>query len=249
MHNTKTMRGEKMKVRVVCLKDHLFSPNIMLFLLTEEHETGANHIIECIHRFVTDKGRRDPLPKVLFVQADNCTRENKNRYMVAYLQMLVARGVFQETQLSFLPVGHTHEDINQVFSRTAERLRKHNAVALQKMAEELLLSYTPKPIVSRMKEVGNFSGLCDQEQVLHKFSNAWSHWRYFRFTVAEQGHVENELKTACHARVNCDDGWLPFNDRRRFLESVSNILKTLALLIRCLASVEERVRSVEYMRK
>ena len=127
------------------------------------------------------------------------------------------------------------------------------------MAEELLFSYTPKPILSRMKEVGNFSGLCDQEQLLHKFSNAWSHLRYFRFTVAEQESVENELKTARHARVSCDDGWLPFDDGRGFLKSVPDILKTPATLIRCpdnlaeankcLASVEERVRSVEDMRE
>ena len=56
-NNTKNMRGEKMKVRVIGLKEHLSYLHIMLFLLTEEHETGANHVIECPHRFLTAKSQ------------------------------------------------------------------------------------------------------------------------------------------------------------------------------------------------
>ena len=169
--NTKNMRGMKLKVRVIGLKEHLAVPSVTLFLLTEEHETGANHVIEAIHRFLTEKRRRGPLPKTFFVQADNCTRENKNKYMLGYLQSLVARGVFQEVCLSFLPVGHTHEDIDQVFSRTSQRLRRHNTITIEQLAEELSLSYSPQPSVSRMREVANFSGLCENEKCLSTISS------------------------------------------------------------------------------
>ena len=36
-------------------------------------------------------------------------RDNKNKYVLGYLYSLAARGVFKRIELSFLPVGHTHE--------------------------------------------------------------------------------------------------------------------------------------------
>jgi hypothetical protein len=65
-----------------------------------------------------------PLPKRMFLQLDNTSkfvspaqraaerlggRENKNKYLLAFLGNLVQRGVFTEVILGFLPVGHTHE--------------------------------------------------------------------------------------------------------------------------------------------
>jgi len=53
---------------------------------------------------------------ILYIQFDNCRWENKNKYMLAYCLWLVFNKVFQSITISFLPVGHTHEDINQMFS-------------------------------------------------------------------------------------------------------------------------------------
>jgi hypothetical protein len=60
------------------------------------------------------------IPKKLFLQMDNCWRENKNRFVLAFCDRLVALGVFESVQLSFLPVGHTHEgrDSSQKKKRT-----------------------------------------------------------------------------------------------------------------------------------
>ncbi|ELR23725.1 uncharacterized protein ACA1_073720 [Acanthamoeba castellanii str. Neff] len=63
-----------------------------------------------------------PVPKAWmhfgnqFTMADNCAAENKNVFMLAFLSLLVSLDMFQEVYLSFLLVGHTHEDINQLFS-------------------------------------------------------------------------------------------------------------------------------------
>jgi hypothetical protein len=43
--------------------------------------------------------------------------------MFAYLKSLVDMGVFKEIFLNFLPVGHTHCDIDQLFSRISVFLR------------------------------------------------------------------------------------------------------------------------------
>ena len=42
---------------------------------------------------------------------------------MAYCNMLVDLGVFERVELNFLPVGHTHCDVDQLFSRIAVALR------------------------------------------------------------------------------------------------------------------------------
>ena len=44
-------------------------------------------------------------------------RDNKNRYVFGYMQFLVECGLFETVEVNFLPVGHTHTDIDQLFSR------------------------------------------------------------------------------------------------------------------------------------
>jgi hypothetical protein len=63
------------------------------------------------------------LPPVLIFQADNCGRENKNRQMIAFLSILIEMGVFMEIQMHFLPVGHTHCQIDQLFSVVYKNLK------------------------------------------------------------------------------------------------------------------------------
>jgi hypothetical protein len=56
------------------------------------------------------------LPPVLFLQLDNCARDNKNQVMFAFAGLLIHCGVFEEVYINFLPVGHTHCEIDQHFS-------------------------------------------------------------------------------------------------------------------------------------
>ena len=41
------------------------------------------------------------------LHADNCTGQNKNRYLMYYLMWRVLSGLHHEVKISFLPVGHT----------------------------------------------------------------------------------------------------------------------------------------------
>jgi hypothetical protein len=43
--------------------------------------------------------------------------------MFGFLAMLVERGIFKEIEVNFLPVGHTHEDIDTVFSLISQALK------------------------------------------------------------------------------------------------------------------------------
>ena len=49
---------------------------------------------------------------ILWLQLDNCFKENKNRWMLGFCCWLVKLGWFTEVMLSMLPPGHTHINID-----------------------------------------------------------------------------------------------------------------------------------------
>jgi hypothetical protein len=69
----------------------------------------------------------DCLPPVLYLQLDNTSRENKNNLLFLYLHMLVLKGMFKKIKVGFLLIGHTHDQIGQIFSRFFVKLAKSKA--------------------------------------------------------------------------------------------------------------------------
>lgn len=88
------------------------------------------------------------LPPVLYLQLDNCYRENKNQLFFGFVALLVHYKIFKEVainiceltlyiqilliqvQVGFLMVGHTHEDIDQYFSKLSQYLKYNSAHTL-----------------------------------------------------------------------------------------------------------------------
>ena len=52
------------------------------------------------------------IPRVLYLQLDNTSLENKNQVVFCYLNMLVELGIIQKVKVGFLLVGHTHDHID-----------------------------------------------------------------------------------------------------------------------------------------
>ena len=65
---------------------------------------GANNIISMIHHFLETHSLGEAN---LHLHADNCSGQNKNRYVMQYLAWRVLVGLNKEITLSFLIVGHT----------------------------------------------------------------------------------------------------------------------------------------------
>jgi hypothetical protein len=98
------------------------------------HKHDSNQVVSTLLYVIGDVLRRKGfLPPTLRIQADNCTRENKNIYMFALCATLVGLGIFQEVELSFLIVGHTHEDIDQRFSCISSTLKRSDVDSLKEM--------------------------------------------------------------------------------------------------------------------
>ncbi|KAL3682384.1 hypothetical protein R1sor_000406 [Riccia sorocarpa] len=57
------------------------------------------------------------LPSTFYIQLDNSGKDNKNWVVMSFLSELVMRGVFKTVVMSFLIVGHTHEDVDAYFSK------------------------------------------------------------------------------------------------------------------------------------
>ena len=96
---------------------------------------------------------------------DNCGRENKNQYVLAYLAYLVKQKMFLEVELGFLPVGHTHEDVDQLFSKFSLYFRGHNCFTINQMKEGLKKACNEIQTVIHLEEVAQFK----QMTVLNKW--------------------------------------------------------------------------------
>jgi hypothetical protein len=142
-----------------------------VYTMSERLAADSNLTIEVLQRvLIAVEKKRGRLPKRLCLQMDNCTRENKNKYVLGYLSWLVERGIFESIELSFLPVGHTHEDIDQMFSRIAVYLRGHNAFHQYDLAKAVKAAYTQNngvcPEVGEIHSVANISGWLNSCKIL-----------------------------------------------------------------------------------
>ncbi len=238
---TKEQKGLTLQVKVIGLLEHGVRNWLHLYTMTEEHETGANHIVESIHRFLNVRRNKGPIPRKFFVQLDNCTRENKNNYLLSYLESLVSLDIFDIVEAGFLPKGHTHEDVDQCFSQTSYRLNHSNAITLLDLHTELSKTNSNRTDVCHLKRIANWSGLCEQEKCLHGLKN-FTQYRYFKFTRSfhDTNAFDNgPFSTMCHVRLNCYDSWKALIARKRspnksgFLNFCPDLRKTPTLSISC----------------
>ena len=85
---------------------------------------GANCIVSMLHLFFKAHGPRESSVQLY---ADNCTRQNKNRYMVYYSKYIIWRmltGQHKEVTISFLPIRHTKFASDWCFSLLKQRFRR-----------------------------------------------------------------------------------------------------------------------------
>ena len=95
------------------------------YISDADQRKDSNAQLEVLSRSLSDLfDEFHQLPAGLQVQQDNCFREGKNQYVLAYLLLLVILAVLRHTLASYLRTGHSHEDIDQVFGAESGFLAK-----------------------------------------------------------------------------------------------------------------------------
>jgi hypothetical protein len=99
---------------------------------------GGSHCLvtlKALEKFTSAK----PLPMKLFLQMDNCVKDNKNYHLLAFLSFLIITKVFEEVQLGFLIVSHTHEDIDGNFGYLSKTLKEHDNYVLANVMKAFMV--------------------------------------------------------------------------------------------------------------
>jgi hypothetical protein len=206
------------------LKMHLYGALVhgrgaYAFVIPDHEEQGHNPTIQIIWEVIVDQyvRNRNKLPPVLFLQLDNTTRQNKGRYVFAFLALLVEHGVFERIYVCFLPVGHTHEDIDQMFSRFAIALRQRNMLSRQDMIDVIRAAYLYEGAPCRVKLWDRIANISDWLKPHIKIPDGVTKFRHFRVSRSEKLKVMVQVREKM--RMDMDEDWrgIEDNTHRTFL--------------------------------
>jgi hypothetical protein len=93
------------------------------FAAGEQFAGNSNLNLECLRRAFIIACKGGKMRSKLSLQVDNAS-DNKSRYVIGLLAWMIRCGYVEEVELSMMPVGHTHEDIDQAFRVISEHLRR-----------------------------------------------------------------------------------------------------------------------------
>ncbi|KAL5468782.1 hypothetical protein EMCRGX_G029899 [Ephydatia muelleri] len=179
--------------------DSSWGKQVLAFVDLYQYPHDSNLTINILIRTLNELEK--PLPPVLYLQLDNCFRENKNKFVMAFCALLVKFKFFSKVRINFLPVGHTHEDVDQFFSRISEGLRKNGAETFYELQSVITKSFTPNPkaiLVEHLLDVKNW--MIPHIQEIHGHTEP----HCFRFT---QSHCGENI--VMHYRQWSGQAWIP----------------------------------------
>ncbi|KAL3675275.1 hypothetical protein R1sor_025223 [Riccia sorocarpa] len=172
------------------------------FLTYNNIKSDSNLTITVLHKILLEW--EGPLPPTLYLQLDNTVRENKNNILFAYLAMLLDRNILAKIKLGFLLVGHTHDFVDQMFSRFSQALRRENAFTMSRLRSVIQNSYDPKPITSVLLQTWDFKNFIETEPKLFRTLNDITHNQQYKFKLASTLDVRVWCK-----QFSTDQTWEP----------------------------------------
>ena len=106
----------------------------------EEEQDKAVSDVDVKYERDTGRQRCKVWPAKLFLQGDNAS-QNKCNAFFQYCAWLVRAGIFETVRVSFMLVGHTHDIVDQVFSRITTALRSKDCLSVQEYMERVPKAY------------------------------------------------------------------------------------------------------------
>lgn len=107
--------------------------NSQIFYTYDEREAGkgANEVISFLHDFLVSRKIQTPNIRI---HADNCTGQNKNKFVMWYLIWLAATGRFNRIEFKFMIKGHTHFIVDSGIGHAKKELRRSDVFCLNHWA-------------------------------------------------------------------------------------------------------------------
>ena len=184
---------------------------------------GANITIELIRQAIIDtsillRKRGLLFPRTLWLQFDNCG-DNKNQFFFMYSSLLIELFAFDEVEIAFLIVGHTHASIDQYFSVIAKAIRKAHFIGTPMALLELIRrchesSWQQKAVIREIKVYYDLKSMF--EPYRNKRIKYFGIPHIFRFTPSF-GHVAiMEYKNFVRDRFMPPKPIAPISDMKSF---------------------------------
>ncbi|KAL3691305.1 hypothetical protein R1sor_004956 [Riccia sorocarpa] len=137
------------------------------------------------------------LPPMFMLQMDNSAKDNKNHRVFAFCSELVIRGVFEIVEVNFLMVGHTHEDVDALFSKVSARtINKDVLTLLVLMAEVWESEAMHSLLLEEVADYKTYANECLKPLIGHSQPIG------FRFSMADNVPVYRTQKEV-------DGPWMP----------------------------------------
>ncbi|KAL3676560.1 hypothetical protein R1sor_026508 [Riccia sorocarpa] len=182
------------------------------------------------------------LPPTLYLQLDNNVRENKNNILFAYLAMLLEKKVFTKIKLGFLLVGHTHDFVDQMFSRFSQALRRENAFTMSRLRSVIESSYNPKPVTTILTQTWDFKHFIETEPKLFRTLNDITQNQQYKFKIASA----LEVRVWCK-QFSTDNTWEPPAGIRNIMhiDASRAILASEQVPLKSYAEIKRQTRRVQ----
>ena len=212
-----SQKGKKMgcKVYGVIVHGHFAA----CYTLNSHLPGGTNVTIECLHRtFLKLRAQGKRFPPKLYLQLDNTSKDNKSRFVVAYLYMLVCCGCFDEIDVFFFEVGHTHCDADQLFSRSSIYLRDKDIWNFDLLCHHLMNSCAMIEFVEMIEALCPWKQNIEQYLVPTSRSAGIQMYRLLRIK-REGSQVKYQVKRSVH-EVN--GPWTDYKSRADHCQEITN---------------------------
>jgi len=164
----------------------------------------CNLVLTVLHEHIQELAAMKALPPILYLQFDNCFKENKNNIIFAYMGLLVHHRIFRSVVLSYLIPGHTHTDIDQMHSTWEKWMVMHDCntpLALSEQCDSIYTNKETRPIIKFQDRVLNFKAWLEGNAMEFSFH---SKLRAFKF---EQGLMSQQPECWYKRTQAFDTNW------------------------------------------
>ena len=156
----------------------------------DEFENGSNKLISILYKLILSFLENFKfLPRHLNLCLDNCFKENKNRFLFAFLCSLVDRDIFTEITVNYLLVGHTGNCVDQLFSIIANDLKKEICTIEDLVTIISNSSILPKPSCQQLEYTWDWKSFIIPNLYRVPLSQ---HSNFHSFQVRKEGVFPNQ---------------------------------------------------------